>query len=234
MPKCKYPNIKKIFKALREEKKFTQDELAQKIGICKPAISNLENGLKEPSLLELKAYSKYFNCPMEYLLGLNDSRTYTNYNTSSELGLSDKAIEILKMWNNPNYNNVKKNRLLLLNLLLEQAEYYELFELLYEYLFNLPETFSIDLDTIDCEAKKQDVVYVNNKDGGGFSIHKQEIKRFIMLSIQDKLNDLRHWIIQNKYDELIPKNGMYRTSNYIDILEKREKLIYGEYSNKKK
>jgi transcriptional regulator with XRE-family HTH domain len=101
--RSKYPKIAKAFKGLRIEldtwgKECTQGELAKKIDIMKPQISELENGKREPSIRELKAYSSYFNVPMEYLLGLKPNRHYENVDIGDKLGLSDDAIDILKAW----------------------------------------------------------------------------------------------------------------------------------------
>ena len=101
MKRSKYPRIRERFKALREEldtfeKKCTQEILSKKIGVQKPQISELENGKRLPSITELQVYSKFFNVPMEYLLGISNNRYYENIELGKDLGLSDKAINTIK------------------------------------------------------------------------------------------------------------------------------------------
>ena len=103
MAKVKYKTIKERFRALRAEldtieKDYTQDMLSKQIYIQKPQISELENGKRLPSINELKAYSRFFNVPMEYLLGESDSRYYKNMMASKDLGLSDEVVNALKLW----------------------------------------------------------------------------------------------------------------------------------------
>jgi|GEM_PF-3162116 len=103
MARKKYPKLGNRFKKLRKEhdtvaKDYTQDMLSKEIHIQKPQISELENGKRLPSINELQAYSKFFNTPMEYLLGTKNSRYYENMLSSEDLGLSDEVINALKFW----------------------------------------------------------------------------------------------------------------------------------------
>ena len=103
MTRTKYKTIKERFRALRAEldtmeKDCTQDMLSKQIYIQKPQISELENGKRLPSINELKAYSKFFNVPMEYFIGESDSRYYNNITTTKDLGLSDDVVNALKLW----------------------------------------------------------------------------------------------------------------------------------------
>ena len=73
-----YKKIAERHKKLRQElntydKVCTQDMLAEKLKITKTQISDLENGKREPSMTELKKYAKFFDAPMEYLLGITNS-----------------------------------------------------------------------------------------------------------------------------------------------------------------
>lgn len=55
-------------KGLREEKKLTQNELAEVLEVTRQAISNYENG-REPSYDILIRIAKYFDVTIDYLLG---------------------------------------------------------------------------------------------------------------------------------------------------------------------
>lgn len=53
---------------LRTEKKMTQQELAQKIGIAKSTVSMYERGEREPDFRTLKAFADVFAVPQSFLL----------------------------------------------------------------------------------------------------------------------------------------------------------------------
>ena len=59
-------------KLLRQEKNLGQIELAKILGVSKGIISLWENGLREPTLSNLIAISKYFKVSIDYLVGLED------------------------------------------------------------------------------------------------------------------------------------------------------------------
>jgi transcriptional regulator with XRE-family HTH domain len=55
-------------KILREEKKMTQQELADKISGAKSTIAMYEKGDRKPSMDVLIKLSKIFDCSIDYLL----------------------------------------------------------------------------------------------------------------------------------------------------------------------
>lgn len=59
-------------KELRTEKGVGQIELAKAINVSNGIISLWENGLREPKLSNLIALAKYFEVPLDYLVGLVD------------------------------------------------------------------------------------------------------------------------------------------------------------------
>lgn len=74
-------------------------KLSEEIGIAAPKISELELDVRNATLNELIAYNKRFNVPIDYLLGITNSRTYESTGSSFTIGLSDKSIQVLKEWN---------------------------------------------------------------------------------------------------------------------------------------
>lgn len=64
--------FKDNLKVLRQEKNLGQIELAKILGVSKGIISLWENGLREPTLSNLIAISKYFKVSIDYLVGLED------------------------------------------------------------------------------------------------------------------------------------------------------------------
>lgn len=68
-------------KMLREEKEISMDlmvfDLTNKyeIRIDKSMLSRWENGVNEPSLARAVVLAKYFDCSLDFLIGLTDDRT---------------------------------------------------------------------------------------------------------------------------------------------------------------
>lgn len=197
--RSKYPKIAKAFKGLRAEldtweKECTQDELAKKIDILKPQISELENGKREPSIRELKAYSRYFKVPMEYLLGISDSRYYANINVVEELGLSDKSIENLQMF------RIMQTKLEIspireieaTNLLLGTKKGIKLLESLYSFLFLEPNDFHIT--EFEGGSKNLKEIGIKDVDGNVFNLFISEIKPIMMIEVQNRLNELKAFV----------------------------------------
>lgn len=61
-----FPNV---FKQLRLREHFSQQELADRLGISKSTVSMYENGNREPDLETLEQIADLFNVDMDYLIG---------------------------------------------------------------------------------------------------------------------------------------------------------------------
>ena len=57
-------------KELRKERKLTQTELAQKLGVHNVSICRWENGVSEPSLAEVKHICEVLGVTSDALLGI--------------------------------------------------------------------------------------------------------------------------------------------------------------------
>jgi len=55
-------------KGLRESKGWSQDDLAERLGITRSAIGNYEQGTREPDFATLENIADVFNCTICYLL----------------------------------------------------------------------------------------------------------------------------------------------------------------------
>ncbi|WP_312643070.1 helix-turn-helix transcriptional regulator [Hydrogenoanaerobacterium sp.] len=75
---------------LREQKRMTQIQVANRLGISKAAISGYENNIKTPSLEVLKHLAVLFEVPTDYLLG------FENRKMLQIDGLTDHQQEILQ------------------------------------------------------------------------------------------------------------------------------------------
>lgn len=59
-------------KELRSEKRFTQRELATRLGFSANCICEWEKGRSEPSIDSLKALAVCLDCTVDYLIGVSD------------------------------------------------------------------------------------------------------------------------------------------------------------------
>lgn len=61
-------------KELRQEKKISQKDLAEIIGVPQSSIGFFESGDRVPNLRNLEKLAKYFNVSTDYLLGISNIR----------------------------------------------------------------------------------------------------------------------------------------------------------------
>ena len=83
-------------KQLRKEKKLTQEELAEKIGISKRTLANWEDGVSSIKENKLKILCEIFDVDVPYLLGYNTVKNETDIKAS----VLDEALEKLRTINN--------------------------------------------------------------------------------------------------------------------------------------
>ena len=57
---------------LRMNKSLSQEQLADRLGVTKQAISQMERGVRKPSMTMLEALCDFFNVSADYLLGKED------------------------------------------------------------------------------------------------------------------------------------------------------------------
>lgn len=65
--------IGRRIKALRNNRKVTQDKLGDAVGLKKAAISRIENGSAMPGRESLEKIANYFDVSVDYLLGNIDT-----------------------------------------------------------------------------------------------------------------------------------------------------------------
>jgi len=76
-------------KSLRAEKRLTQLQVAQNVGVTKSVISAYETCVRYPSYEVLRKLASLFHVTTDYLLGMETKRTIDT------AGLSDTQIEVL-------------------------------------------------------------------------------------------------------------------------------------------
>ena len=84
-------------KVLRKSKKITQLKLSMDLGVSQELISRYEKGSSFPQPQMLITLANYFNCSVDYLLGLTDVTTPVRYLASGNNSTSE--AEILNKYN---------------------------------------------------------------------------------------------------------------------------------------
>ena len=84
-------------KVLRKSKKITQLKLSMDLGVSQELISRYENGSSFPQPQMLITLANYFNCSVDYLLGLTDVATPTKYLVAKNTSINE--AEVLNKYN---------------------------------------------------------------------------------------------------------------------------------------
>lgn len=82
-------NMGEKIKSLRIEKKLTQKQVADRIGLAISAVSSYESGARYPSYDVLAKLARIFHVSTDYLLGMTDTRNV------DVTGLNDNEIELV-------------------------------------------------------------------------------------------------------------------------------------------
>lgn len=81
--------IAERIKFLREQKSYTQTDLAKKLGITRSSVNAWEMGISVPSTQYIVELSTLFSVSTDYLLGVEKTSSIDT------TGLNEKDIEIL-------------------------------------------------------------------------------------------------------------------------------------------
>lgn len=83
--------IAERIKELRENKKWTQAELAKKLGITRSSVNAWELGISVPSTQYIVELASLFDISTDYILGI---KKYSSINID---GLSDEDIKVVNI-----------------------------------------------------------------------------------------------------------------------------------------
>ena len=94
-------NFQNVFKRLRTASGYTQQIIADKLGVSRSTIGMYETGAREPDYATLEAIADLFNVDIDYLLGRTDKTTIL---PESAYYLNEDARELAQfMFENPEY-----------------------------------------------------------------------------------------------------------------------------------
>lgn len=178
----RFKKIAERHKKLRQElntydKACTQDMLAEKLKITKTQISDLENGKREPSMTELKKYAKFFDTPMEYLLGITNSR---KKKFSNSFDFSDKAGILIKR---SKKFNLKIDTVV--NELLSTEEGYSLLSKLANYVYSEPAKI------LSTSKEDDQTIKILNEDNTTEIITLEDLENCKLMNIQQLIIDFK-------------------------------------------
>lgn len=77
-------NLGDRYRDLRKDRKLTQDDLAQYLGLTRSAINTWEQGLSIPSVNMIISLSQFYGVTTDYLLGLDNADLVDITTLSSE------------------------------------------------------------------------------------------------------------------------------------------------------
>lgn len=86
----------KNLKALRAEKKISQQQLADVIGVSQQSINKYENHSVEPDAATMIAIADYFNISVDYLIGHTDIKRPVEH--VRKYDLNDDEADIIDMY----------------------------------------------------------------------------------------------------------------------------------------
>ncbi len=101
-------DFKNVFKNLRIKAGYTQDGLAEALGLSRSAVSMYENGNREPDFETLEKIADFFNVDMNYLLGSSTKTTIIQNNFEP----SYEEVEQLIARNGKDFSTEQKMRLI--------------------------------------------------------------------------------------------------------------------------
>jgi len=84
-------NFAKNLSYLRTQKKLSQTELAEKMGLSRQSLSNYETGKREPELSYIIKFADFFDCSIDYMIFNDIANDFSNLR---EINAIDDTNEI--------------------------------------------------------------------------------------------------------------------------------------------
>ena len=72
------------FKELRQSRKLSQQELADKLNTSKSSVNMYERGEREPGIEMLETIADFFNVDMDYIYGKTDIRRRVSFDSNGD------------------------------------------------------------------------------------------------------------------------------------------------------
>lgn len=146
MPEYNYKKIGQRIRLERRNAGFSrQEDFGEALGLCtssRQTIGKWENGKLLPSLDDFFKMCKVFDCELGYLLCEYDCKTREATDIQQTIGLSEKAINVLKTFN---HETLLREPLNTLNQIIEHPEFINLLKSIHLHKLNfIDKKFSPD------------------------------------------------------------------------------------------
>ena len=92
----------KNLRLLREERKMSQQKLADEFGLAQPQIHGYETDAYEPEISMLKSFANFFNTSIDFLVGNTDIRQ--RIEPTEEFTLNGNESELMNKYRKLNGN----------------------------------------------------------------------------------------------------------------------------------
>lgn len=86
----------RALKLIREYHRRSQLDLSQSLGISRSYLSEIESGIKKPSIEILERYSEVFNMPVSSLMLFSEAAEQPNMADKVRQFAADKALKLLE------------------------------------------------------------------------------------------------------------------------------------------
>lgn len=146
----------------KQRKTNSQEKQALEMGISKSQLSKYLCGDAVPNADAIYTMAKYYNCSADYILGLSKKRTadINEAKMCDELGLSEKAVKLLKKWQK---SVVKECPIFLINYLFDLDYFKYLLYSFHRYIYGDVTSFYIK-DNNENEYSCKDIhIFENQK-----------------------------------------------------------------------
>jgi len=87
--------LNEALRLLRVYHDLSQTELAQKLGVSKSWISEIENGLKSPTLSLLESYAEVFEMPLSSIMFCSEQIEDGKFEDRVRVGVAKKVVALL-------------------------------------------------------------------------------------------------------------------------------------------
>jgi transcriptional regulator with XRE-family HTH domain len=88
--------LNRALRLIRQFHRYSQTELARKLGLSNSYLSEIESGLKKPGLDVLEKYSIVFNIPVSSILLFSEQMDTGTKGAKLKFGATNKVLQILE------------------------------------------------------------------------------------------------------------------------------------------
>ncbi|MCD7892240.1 MAG: helix-turn-helix domain-containing protein [Erysipelotrichaceae bacterium] len=100
-----------VLKKLRNEKGYSQKELAEATGMSVHTINSYESGRRQPTMKNLQILQDYFNVSKEYLMDNIDSNVYLENTEDTYLNYKTVTTELEKIMTSTDLTGSEQNKI---------------------------------------------------------------------------------------------------------------------------